>query len=124
MSAASCGLAPPMSCSAAARRAVRCWTQAEERHDHPHRAGRVMSAAGGRGAPLKVTDLHSGYGAITVLHGVSISCAPGEVLGITGPNGAGKTTLLNTLAGLISPSRGSIVLDDVDLVGRATHRRV
>jgi branched-chain amino acid transport system ATP-binding protein len=83
-----------------------------------------LAAVGGGGAALTVTDLHSGYGPITVLHGVSISCKPGEVLGITGPNGAGKTTLLNTLAGLISPSRGSILLDDVDLVGRATHRRV
>jgi branched-chain amino acid transport system ATP-binding protein len=84
-------------------------------------AGDVAPAGG---AALRVTDLHSGYGPVTVLHGLSLSCAPGEVLGITGPNGAGKSTLLNTLAGLIDESRGSIALDEVELTGRPSHRRV
>ena len=76
------------------------------------------------GAALEVTDLHSGYGPVTVLHGVSLSCGKGEVLGVTGPNGAGKSTLLNTLAGLIEPSRGQVTLDGVELTGRQPHRRV
>jgi branched-chain amino acid transport system ATP-binding protein len=75
-------------------------------------------------AALTVSDLHSGYGPVTVLHGVSLGCREGEVLGITGPNGAGKSTLLNTLAGLIEPSRGQIRLDGVELTGRQPHRRV
>ena len=87
---------------------------------------RAQTPAGGptAGATLAVQDLHAGYGPVTVLHGVSLGCKPGEVLGITGPNGAGKSTLLNTLAGLIEPSRGAIRLDGGDLVGRAPHRRV
>lgn len=76
------------------------------------------------GASLHVTDLHAGYGPVTVLHGLGLSCGPGEILGITGPNGAGKSTLLNTLAGLIDASRGSITLDDAELTGRPPHRRV
>lgn len=76
------------------------------------------------GARLTVADLHSGYGPVTVLHGITLSCQPGEVLGITGPNGAGKSTLLNTIAGLIEPSSGRIALDEIDLRGRPSHRRV
>lgn len=75
-------------------------------------------------AGLQVDDLHSGYGPVTVLHGVSFECRPGEVLGISGPNGAGKSTLLNTLAGLIEPSRGTIRLDETEMCGRASHHRV
>jgi branched-chain amino acid transport system ATP-binding protein len=71
-----------------------------------------------------VDGLHSGYGPVTVLHGVSFECRAGEVLGICGPNGAGKSTLLNTLAGLIEPSSGSIRLDQAEMCGRPSHRRV
>lgn len=76
------------------------------------------------GALLHVQDLHAGYGSVTVLHGVSLTCEPGEVLGLTGPNGAGKSTLLNTLAGLIDPGSGSITLERAELRGRPPHRRV
>jgi len=76
------------------------------------------------GGTLTVEDLHSGYGPVTVLHGVSFECRPGRVLGITGPNGAGKSTLLNTLAGLITPSRGTVRLDDTVLGDRPPYLRV
>jgi branched-chain amino acid transport system ATP-binding protein len=76
------------------------------------------------GVGLAVDDLYSGYGPVTVLHGVSFECEPGQVLGITGPNGAGKSTLMNTVAGLISPSRGVIRLDGSELGGRPAHLRV
>jgi len=89
-----------------------------------HQAKSDAAQPGASGAALHVADLHSGYGPVTVLHGVTLSCEPGEVLGITGPNGAGKSTLLNTLAGLIQPSRGSVRLDELDLTTRAPHRRV
>jgi branched-chain amino acid transport system ATP-binding protein len=82
-------------------------------------------APGGRGAlGLSVSDLHSGYGPVTVLHGVGFDCEPGQVLGITGPNGAGKSTLMSTLAGLIAPSRGTIALGGDAIERRAAHRRV
>src|SRR5919107_3443204 len=50
------------------------------------------------------------HGAASILAGVSLTVAPGEVLGIVGPNGAGKSALLRLLAGLPQPDRGSVRL--------------
>jgi ATPase subunit of ABC transporter with duplicated ATPase domains len=55
-------------------------------------------------------DLHKAHGAATVLAGVSVTVAPGDVLGVVGPNGAGKSTLLRLLAGLDRPDRGAVQL--------------
>jgi ATPase subunit of ABC transporter with duplicated ATPase domains len=59
---------------------------------------------------LIARDLHKAHGAATILAGVSVTVAPGEVLGIVGPNGAGKSTLLRLLAGLDAPDRGTVRL--------------
>jgi iron complex transport system ATP-binding protein len=61
----------------------------------------------------------------TTLRGVSITCAPGDFVGILGPNGSGKTTLLRALGGLIRPASGVVTLDDVPLwkLGRAAAAR-
>jgi ATPase subunit of ABC transporter with duplicated ATPase domains len=59
---------------------------------------------------LIARDLHMAHGAATILAGVSVTVAPGEVLGVVGPNGAGKSTLLRLLAGLDQPDRGSVRL--------------
>ncbi len=50
-----------------------------------------------------------------MLSGVDFEVRPGETVGIVGPNGAGKTTLLRTLAGLITPGAGEVLVDDVPL---------
>jgi ATPase subunit of ABC transporter with duplicated ATPase domains len=55
---------------------------------------------------LIARDLHKAHGAATILAGVSVTVAPGDVLGVVGPNGAGKSTLLRLLAGLDRPDRG------------------
>lgn len=47
---------------------------------------------------------------------VSLRCQTGQVLGLLGPNGAGKTTTLRMLSTALTPDRGSIVIDDVDVV--------
>jgi ATPase subunit of ABC transporter with duplicated ATPase domains len=59
---------------------------------------------------LIARDLHRSHGAATILAGVSVSVAPGDVLGVVGPNGAGKSTLLRLLAGLDRPDRGGVRL--------------
>ncbi|MFC4123352.1 ABC transporter ATP-binding protein [Nocardia rhizosphaerae] len=67
---------------------------------------------------LAIADLHAGYGAAKVLHGVGFSVAEGEVCAILGPNGAGKTTLLRALCGMVKV-RGTLRLGGTDVTGRA-----
>ncbi|HXC80975.1 MAG TPA: ABC transporter ATP-binding protein [Trebonia sp.] len=52
------------------------------------------------------------FGGLTALDAVSLTVAPGEVLGVIGPNGAGKTTLLNVLCGFIRPDEGQVLIED------------
>jgi ATPase subunit of ABC transporter with duplicated ATPase domains len=59
---------------------------------------------------LIARDLHKAHGATAVLAGVSVTVAPGDVLGVVGANGAGKSTLLRLLAGLDRPDRGRVEL--------------
>jgi ATPase subunit of ABC transporter with duplicated ATPase domains len=59
---------------------------------------------------LIARDLHMAHRAATILAGVSVTVAPGDVLGVVGPNGAGKSTLLRLLAGLDRPDRGGVRL--------------
>jgi ATPase subunit of ABC transporter with duplicated ATPase domains len=59
---------------------------------------------------LIARELHKSHGAATILAGVSVTVAPGDVLGVVGPNGAGKSTLLRLLAGLDRPDRGTVRL--------------
>jgi ABC-type branched-subunit amino acid transport system ATPase component len=54
---------------------------------------------------------------------VSLSVAPGEIVGIIGPNGAGKTTLFDLISGYLTPSSGDVVLGGVELGGRGPDAR-
>src|SRR5687768_5065066 len=60
-------------------------------------------------------DHVDGVRRLTVLDGVDLAIAPGELLAVTGPSGSGKSTLLGLLAGLDRPTRGRVVIDDLDL---------
>jgi putative ABC transport system ATP-binding protein len=62
-----------------------------------------------------VMRLESGGRPVTILDGVSLDIAAGEVVAVTGPSGSGKSTLLGLLAGLDTPSDGSITVDGVDV---------
>lgn len=72
---------------------------------------------------LNVSDLSAGYGAIPVLHGISMTIASGESLGILGHNGMGKTTFLRCLIGALAPSGGHVTLDGLDVTRMAPHGR-
>jgi putative ABC transport system ATP-binding protein len=60
-------------------------------------------------------EYRSGEQTLTVLRNVSFSIPQGSFIAIVGPSGSGKTTLLGLLAGLDSPTRGRVTLEDVDL---------
>ena len=73
---------------------------------------------------LEVTDLCSGYGALQVLFGVSLTVGEGEVVALMGSNGAGKTTTLRTITGLLRPAAGSVALDGQEVTGTTPERLV
>jgi len=76
-----------------------------------------------RAAILEAKGLSSGYGRVPVLHGIDLSVAEGEIVGILGHNGMGKTTLLKTLMGLIPATAGTIEFDGVDVTRMPAHER-
>lgn len=65
---------------------------------------------------IQVENLTRYYGDFTALEGVSFQLAEGEIVGLLGLNGAGKSTTLRILAGMITPSLGSVLIDGVDLL--------
>ncbi len=64
---------------------------------------------------LSVRDLVTSYGNIEALRGVSLDAVEGEITCLLGPNGAGKTTAMFTIAGILSATSGSVVLNGEDL---------
>ena len=60
---------------------------------------------------LEAQNLTAGYPGRTVLEGVTLAVRPGRVLALLGPNGCGKSTLLRTMAGLLPPLGGEVLLD-------------
>jgi branched-chain amino acid transport system ATP-binding protein len=75
-------------------------------------------------AVLELTDLQAGYGAVTVLRGVTITIGKGEIVGLVGPNGAGKTTTLLTVMGIVKLKAGDVRLAGRSLRGSAPERIV
>jgi sodium transport system ATP-binding protein len=66
-------------------------------------------------ATISLEGLEKRFGGRQVVGGVSLSVAPGEVVGLLGPNGAGKTTTLRMLAGLLTPNAGRALIDGIDV---------
>src|SRR5207249_6267037 len=67
---------------------------------------------------LQAQDLHSGYGEMEILHGVSIDLDQKEIVAVIGPNGAGKSTLIKTIFGLLRISGGQVLFDGADITGK------
>jgi lipopolysaccharide export system ATP-binding protein len=74
-------------------------------------------------ATLRTEDLTKSYSGRTVVKGVSIEVASGEVVGLLGPNGAGKTTTFSMVVGLTAPDSGRVLLDGVDVTDDAMYIR-
>jgi len=74
-------------------------------------------------ATLRTEDLTKSYSGRTVVKGVSIEVASGEVVGLLGPNGAGKTTTFSMVVGLTSPDSGRVLLDGIDVTDDAMYIR-
>src|SRR5205823_12151603 len=64
---------------------------------------------------LRTHDLTKSYGGRTVVRGVNLDVASGEIVGLLGPNGAGKTTTFYMTVGLTAPESGRVELDGIDV---------
>ena len=73
---------------------------------------------------LELADLHTYYGNIRALRGLSLSVERGEIVTLIGGNGAGKTTTLRTILGLVRPRRGSVTFNGTRVDTLATDRIV
>jgi branched-chain amino acid transport system ATP-binding protein len=73
---------------------------------------------------LEVQDIHTYYGNIHAIKGISLTVEQGEIVTLIGGNGAGKTTTLRTISGLHKPRQGSVILEGEDLVHFKAHEIV
>jgi branched-chain amino acid transport system ATP-binding protein len=73
---------------------------------------------------LRVEQLHSGYGSIEILKGVSLEVREGEVVSLIGANGAGKSTALMTLSGILPLKSGKIFFEDEEISRISPHKIV
>ena len=73
---------------------------------------------------LNVSGLDVYYGSIHAIKDISFEVNEGEIVTLIGANGAGKSTTLNTIAGLLKPRKGSVLLNDKNLLGTPAHKIV
>jgi branched-chain amino acid transport system ATP-binding protein len=73
---------------------------------------------------LKIDNVHTYYGNIHALKGISLDIEQGEIVTLIGGNGAGKTTTLRTISGLLKPREGSVTFNGEDLIKYKAHEIV
>jgi branched-chain amino acid transport system ATP-binding protein len=83
-----------------------------------------VNGANGKTPILEIDDIHTYYGSIQALKGISLTVNEGEVVTLLGANGAGKTTTLRSINGLNRPRRGSIRFQGRDITTVAPHEIV
>jgi branched-chain amino acid transport system ATP-binding protein len=83
-----------------------------------------VSAPDGRKVILKLDDVHTYYGTIHALKGISIDVREGEIVTLIGANGAGKSTTLRSINGLNHPREGTITFQGRDITERPAHEIV
>ena len=85
---------------------------------------RAMGPGADGGPILSLKDVHSYYGNIHALQGVTIEVGRGEIVTLIGANGAGKTTTLKTISGLLPARKGSVSFDGQDITRTPAHQLV
>jgi branched-chain amino acid transport system ATP-binding protein len=70
---------------------------------------------------LELKDVHTYYGRIHALQGISLEVRKGEIVTLIGANGAGKTTILKTISGLLHAGKGQVFFEGKDVTQRAAH---
>src|SRR5438046_9097519 len=85
-----------------------------EREGEP---GRDRVVPGGLMILLEAQNLHSGYGEMEILDGVSMRLDSQEIVTIIGPSGAGKSTLIKTIFGLLQQTAGKVTVQGIDMTG-------
>ena len=75
-------------------------------------------------ALLELNDVHTYYGNIHALKGISLEVDKGEIVCLIGSNGAGKSTTLKTISGLLQPRQGEVRLEGQRISGLAAHKIV
>ena len=83
-----------------------------------------MNATNGVAKILELREVHTYYGSIQALKGISLDVREGEIVTLLGANGAGKTTTLRSINGLNRPRQGSIRFQGRDITGTAPHEIV
>jgi branched-chain amino acid transport system ATP-binding protein len=73
------------------------------------------------GPVLQLRDVHTCYGAIEALKGITVDVNKGEIVTLIGANGAGKSTTLKTVSGLLTPSSGDIIFQGEKISGMKVH---
>jgi branched-chain amino acid transport system ATP-binding protein len=81
-----------------------------------------MSDGNGATPILQVEDIHTFYGAIEALKGISLEVFEGEIVTLIGSNGAGKTTTLRSISGIVAPRTGAIYYLGKDITGMPGHQ--
>jgi branched-chain amino acid transport system ATP-binding protein len=82
----------------------------------------MTETAGPAAEPLlRLNDVHTYYGHIHALKGITMEVRSGEIVTLIGANGAGKTTTLKTISGLLHPKVGSVTFDGADVSHTSAH---